>query len=258
MWGWTGGKRLMNRAHAMLLLGLLISSLASQANAQERVDEARRLTELGRMAEARTLLRAELDEAPAPATAFNLALVEHSVGDFEAAEALFARLLANEFGEMPPERRQRAGELMAASVAEMGTIVLRWDAPQPATIRVDGRPKGRIVRGETLRIRVNPGQHVVNAQSEGMEMVRELDVARASASSLTLGGVSAEGDGQSGNGLLESGGIDGEDAPPRRKWPWAVAIGALLIGGVVVGAVLLTRDPATPSVPDGYVGLVEF
>ena len=246
-------------SRAILALGLLGSCFTSLADAQDRVDEARRLTELGRMAEARTLLRAELDEEPSPSTAFNLALVEHSVGDFEAAETLFVRLLANEFGELPTERRQRAGELMAASVAEMGTIVLRWENPLPATIRVDGRPKGQLVRGETLRVRVNPGSHVVSAQSEGIDLVRELEVERASAFPLTLGGVTdpAEPD-DSGRVLEPSEAGDRGSSAPRRRWPWAVAIGALVVGGVVLGAVLLTRDSGSPGVPDGYVGLVEF
>lgn len=247
----------LTRATCALALFMLFAA-PPPVSAQERVDEARRLTELGRMAEARTLLRAELDEAPAPATAFNLALVEHSVGDFEAAAALFVRLLANEFGELPNARRRRAGELMAESVAEMGTIVLRWEAPLPATIRVDGRPKGQVVRGETLRVRVNPGQHVVSAQGEGIDVVREVNVERASAFPLNFGGVSSVPDAEREPGVLDPSGNETEQTTSRRRWPWAVAIGALVLGGAVLTAVLLTRDPASPSVPDHYLGLVTF
>ncbi|MEM7609335.1 MAG: hypothetical protein AAF411_28635, partial [Myxococcota bacterium] len=144
-------------------------ALADRAARSDVAAEARRLAEAGQLGEARELLEAELERAPTASLAFNLAIVEKGSARLQAAEALFVALLAGEYGDLPEARRERASQLLAETLASMATLTIRWRGALAATVRVNGVPRGELVRGESLRIRLDPGTHVVTARTSSGE-----------------------------------------------------------------------------------------
>ena len=256
----------MTRAAAMLIV---LSFAANIAQAQSREDEARALAEQGRLAEARALLVAELSEAPSASVAFNLALIEHSTGDFEEAESLFGRLLGGEFGELPDERRTRTSELMARSGAELATLVLHWRGESEGTLRIDGRPRGALVPGETLRLRLNPISHAISLRADGVETAREVHLERGQTRELVLGGAPGpigSGAVEPGDGNVQEEGrgadpLETTQERPLRRSPWLWITLGLVVAGGVTAAVLLTRDDEGGNdmpLPEGYLGRVDF
>ena len=82
----------------------------------------RAAAEAGRFAEARDILRAALDAEASPQVAFNLSLMLRETGELVAATEVLQRLLANDYGVLPEERRARVAELLAEVTGQLATL----------------------------------------------------------------------------------------------------------------------------------------
>jgi len=163
------------------------SGEAEVARARALFDEAARALQVGRFSDAVKALRASLDLAPRPATAFNLAVALRGTGDAVAALAIFDKLAAGGFGEIEPARREQLGTLRSEVAAEIATLTIVATGAEGVEVRVDGVVVTAATPGGGLVSRVNPGLHRVVASARDHETVdRAVEVARGSSSSLAL------------------------------------------------------------------------
>jgi hypothetical protein len=224
------------------------------------ITAAREAAEAGRLDDAADYLRQALDDTPRPAVAFNLSLVLRDAGKIVEAVEVVDSLLSGRWGDVPPDRQTRAQEIRAELSALIATLVVRVSGAERATLEVDGDPVADAVSGTTLRLQVNPGEHDVRAQAEGMQSITR-SVRSISGRSATVS-FALEPDRSEEMILPATDPVS--DAPDEGSGvsPWIfVAIGAaaLLVGGAIALGVVLSgqsEDPMAP-LPENYLGRVE-
>lgn len=145
------------------------SGQASAARARALFERASDELRAGRFAEARDLLNQSLALAPNPGTAFNLGVAYRGTGEALRAEAMLRSLLAGEHGSLDAGQRREVQRLLAETQAEIGTLVVRASGAERIELRLDGRLAGHVGDGESLEIRVDPGERIVLASAPDRE-----------------------------------------------------------------------------------------
>ena len=176
---------------------------ADLARARELFDEAAEALRVGRFSDAVKALRASLDLAPRPATAFNLAVALRGTGDAVAALALFDKLASGELGALDPARREQLGELRAEVAAEIATLTVVASGADRIEIRLDGEVIAIIEPGASAVAKVSPGAHRIVASARDHETIdRAVDVAPGSSPTISLA-LSPARDERPGHVILE-------------------------------------------------------
>jgi hypothetical protein len=143
------------------------------AGASDDMAEARRLFERGkaamsegRFAEARDMLQRSLDLVPRPSAAFNLAVAYRGMGKPKEAHDVLTRLLAGQFGSVPPDKRAEAEQLKAEAQKDVAELRIVVRGATEADVRVEGASAGHVRDGQPLLVDVNPGEHLVTATAK--------------------------------------------------------------------------------------------
>lgn len=233
--------------------------LASPVSAQTPTDEleARALFEAGQQAveraqfdDAQRLFERSLELHPTPAAAFNAAVAAEEAGALPTAIGHLDRLLAGDYGALPPARRDAVGALRDSMVERVGTLVVRADAPE-VQVRIGE---------ETLDVH---GEATVHLAAGTHRFVVEVPGRAPRPRQITL----SAGERRTVDLMLEAR-VDTEIAagpsdvlsPDTSRGPdlgliLGVAVGAALaIGaGIAIGIAV----DQSQSLPDGFVGRAE-
>jgi hypothetical protein len=244
------------------VIPILIVGLAPLARADSRTDARDRLEEgslLYRKGDYQGALR-KFEEAralyPSPKIYFNLGQALSHLGRTAAAVDAFEKFLA-EAPDAAGERRRDAEALLGELRPRIGFV--RVIAEEGSEVAIDGQPAGVAPLRRTIA--VDPGTHQVTARAPGARIghVGSVEV---------TAGQTVEWEGKEAPAPLADGPLPLParphspsalvEAPPAqpapRRWvPWAIG-GAAVVAGVVLTAVLLSRDSRAPA---GTLGSVD-
>ncbi len=148
---------------AWLLLAVPVHAQPSP-DAREAFDRGLAAIEAGRFADAVTLLRDSLELSPRAPTAFNLGVALRGVGDALESRAIFDRLLAGEFGSLPPGSGSQVRWLRAEVGAEVCTITVSLNPVPGRVVSLDGVSMDETEAG-TFEAESNPGAHVLRVSA---------------------------------------------------------------------------------------------
>jgi hypothetical protein len=167
----------MNAVGVSVLFVVLFAATTARADDQE---EARRHFDAGLEARASgDLERAEGELVASLAlvenasTAFNLALVLHERGRPLRALELVEELVAGRYGELPPEATQEIELLRERAEATVARAAITIRGVRRAEVSVDGQRIATVAERTTIEHRLDPGEHVVRAESDGAEASEE-------------------------------------------------------------------------------------
>jgi hypothetical protein len=258
-----------------ILLGVLAAPPIAAAQASEAAEaedaavsvdvllaEAREATAADDLARARRLLVRALSYEPSAAIAFNLALIERSLGHPLSAREQVEGILAGEYGDVPADRRAHAESLLSDLAGEIATLLVTVTGAESAEVRLDGRRAGSSPASGALRVPTDPGRHLISVVAQGhAQEEREVSVEPGGVASVrfTFGADRSAGDPDPDPDpvLATSSEPDFDDrggSVLASPWLW-VGIAAVVVGAVVLG-VLLSVSGQTMGTPDGYLGSV--
>jgi hypothetical protein len=190
----------------------------------------------GRMAEAADLYARSLALCPRAPTAYTLAVVLAGAGRFVDAERMLSRLLDGELGEVSDALRTVSEDARRAARTRIAVVDVALDAPAATTLRFDGELTAPHADG-ALRVRTDPGPHVLLAQSpDGRSVERALELEPGASVRVSLAIAPLE-----------------IDAPSHDAWsePWLhVLLGVALAAGGAALAVGLVVADQPPSIDD--------
>lgn len=158
----------------LLAAGLLlavepVSAQVSQTDrtlAQSLFEEAKKLMQASRYAEACPKLEESQRLDPGGGTMLNLALCYESEGKLSTAWADFKEALSLAHRDGRPEREQAAQEHIAALEGKLPHLTITVDAPTAdEELSLDGAPIGKAAWGSAMSI--DPGTHEVAASAPG-------------------------------------------------------------------------------------------
>ncbi|MEM9069221.1 MAG: hypothetical protein AAGE52_11975 [Myxococcota bacterium] len=157
------------RCALVLLLGVASSSAAQDARTEARAEfqEAQRLLGEGRLAAGRDRLLRSLELYPTAPAAFNLVLAYRGTGEARAGQALTARLLAGEFGELDDERRAQVEAVSAELASMLGRVTFLNETAADLTLSLDAEESLRLSLGGETTLELDVGAHLVSASAEG-------------------------------------------------------------------------------------------
>ena len=241
---------------ARCLLAGMLAMTSTSALAQDRApdaatrarslfEEASRAREEGRWADARELLEQSLEADPRFSTAWNLVTAYERTDDLVAAEGLLERIRDGETGPIDERAARSVEERLAEIGRELATIVVLGPAGETGDVTVGGERAVPLDPHGRARLRVVPGVHVVALEATGGRRAESsVEVGRGETRRVRLALVT-----------LSRASGPSEPAPPQDEdgslssspWLW-VAIGAVVIGGAAVAAVLLVDGPVSDPV----------
>lgn len=174
-----------------LLFGATARAEQPQSSKVQRAkglfDEGMAALRSGRFAEARDRFRASLAIQRHRATAFNLAVTLRGTGEVLEALRIIDDLLSERYGALTEPRRDEARKMREKVAAEVATLELSASGAPKVVIRVDGIQRGTVESGRSLRLRMDPGPHLVTATARGMITTeRKISVRRAAVEKLEL------------------------------------------------------------------------
>lgn len=240
--------------------------------AEKKLKDGLALQEQGRRDEALAAFQEAYRLFAAPKILFRIAAVYEEQGRYVQAIEAYQQV-ARDAGssgeaELSAQARDRAGQ---ASM-KVGLIVV--EAPDGTAIRVDGEDYGRLPAAANLRVAV--GSHrveltlasrgrfetLVDVQPRERTTVRVPETAwqRSPSSPPIIAPIPYRSTipTQSEPPLVESASEAAPERPFYKKWPFWVAVGAVVAGGVVAAVVLARRDSGTESVDCASVPSASF
>jgi len=199
--------------------------------ARQQFEQGRAALLDGRFPEARDALRASFARQPRQATAFNLVLALLGTEEPVEASTLCARILGGELGPIPDARRAQIESECGRATRQVAVLRVRVEPDDPpAAIRVDGQPAPDGPAGGERRVTVDPGAHVVVAQSARGRAERSVRVGRGESPELLLELVPQP--------------RPGRESEPESDttWVWWAGAGAVALAAGVVAIVLVATS----------------
>ncbi len=246
---------------AILVSAVLVpTSAAAQDDARSLFERGVALGDEGRWAEALESFERSYELAPRASTQFNIASTHMRLGHAVEAREVVREYLERSEVASRPRRRQAAESLLELAESQITELSI-YVSPETATVEIDGRPSS--TRGAVRQVSLDAGEHVFLIAAEGFEGERRRERLRPGEQSLRVSlsrttdtssaapritpdvgesraDTSDEGD-EGGGGVLSS------------PWFW-ILTAALVIGGGVTAAILLTQGSGEPN--GGNTGIV--
>jgi hypothetical protein len=203
----------------------------------------------GEHARGRELLERSLALYDAAPTRFNLAITYRATGDPLRSVTMLEEMLEGRHGELTAEQRAGVSEQLALSLAEIAFLAVRVRGADRATVIVDGEARGT-TEGGALAVRVNPGTHRVEIETELRSDPIETRVGRGERASVDIDAPRAaaappmppeEPVGEEGGSLA---------------WLWITLGAVVAVGAGVTLTLLLLEPPVDDPIRDPITGLV--
>ncbi len=228
------------RVAALITLLCASPALASAQDldaARAAYDEGEAAAEALRWDDAEVAFRRSYALSNAPSAGFNAAMALRALGRHVAAVELLTELLARH-GDW--EHASVIAERLEEERARVATLHVEALEPPAATLRLDGRPLALPASGE---VALDAGDHVLRAEAdahEPFETSLTLDFGERRSLAIRLAPLPPDVP-------VEAPGEDIAASP----WLW-LAVGAVVVAGVIVGAVLaddaMQLRPESPNV----------
>lgn len=156
-----------------LVAAVLLAGPVAAAQSPDEQERARETHERGmaalesqKFAEARDHFLEALRLHPGQGSAFNLGLAYRGTGQAGKAIDIWERLLAGEFGEVPESARTEVRTLIEEMRQARGRIEVRLEAPDTATVLLDGEDRGSVRSSDPRVFEVDAGQRLLRLQAE--------------------------------------------------------------------------------------------
>jgi hypothetical protein len=239
-----------------LVLALALPSLVAtgvraddEEDAEEAFQQGLTAFDAGDLEAARASYERSLALHPTAAAAFNLAGVLTDLERPIAAGVLYDELSRGVYGALDDAQLVEVAALGRAAEDAVARIEVRVASATPVEVQIDGETVGTATEDSPVTHTVEPGVHSVRgARTDGLETTRDVDVRPGGLGRALLRfEESAPPDRQVDDPVLatplaapdeEPSDDDGRGISP---WVW-VLVGALVVGGGVTAAILLTTN----------------
>jgi len=221
--------------------------LADQANWTEAVDRFRRAQAL----------------KPSPAITFNLASALAETGKIIESSELLQGLARDP--ATSPELKRECEEKLAQISARRAFLTLQVEqAPEDATIEVDGHDWPRAAWG--VASPVDPGDHLVIGRSGTRETSRTtIQLAEGERQELPVAWPLEQAVGPTQQAAEEEPApkapLEPTEKNPRplyKNWLLWAGVGAVVIGGVLAGVLVASKDDTTEAPIPGNAGVIRW
>jgi hypothetical protein len=199
---------------------------------------------VGRFAEAREHLQKSLSLVARPSVAFNLAVALRGMGRPKESAQLLRRMLAGDFGVLPPDRRAEVVQLEQEVRRDIARVVVSASGAPSIEVRIDGVLVTTLTSSHPSAIETNPGERVVTLSARHHDSI-ERTLVLVAGKSQTLTAKLAP----SRTARQEQGSVF--------KSPWFWAGAGTVVAGALVGGYFLFRERERDPVSDPEFKIVE-
>jgi hypothetical protein len=221
-----------------------------EAEARDLFGQALEALRTGDHAGGRELLERSLALYDAAPTRFNLAITYRATGDPLRSVTMLEEMLEGRHGELSGEQRSGVSEQLALSLAEIAFLAVRVRGADRATVIVDGEGRGT-TEGGALAVRVNPGVHRVEIETERRSDPLETRVGRGERASVEIDAPRPA----TAPPILPEEPVD-EDEGGSLAWLWITLAAVVAVGAGVTLTLLFLEPSVDDPIRDPVTGLV--